>query len=44
MTKTTTRKGPTLLLVESRFVSFSEVNCEFKYDLATPRRSDGPEV
>ncbi len=38
------RKGTTLLLMESRFVSFSEVTRYFEYDLATPRRSDGPEV
>ncbi len=41
---TTPRKGTTLLLVESRSVSFSEVTRYFEYDLATPRRSDGPEV
>ncbi len=38
------QKGTVLLLVRAMFVSFSEVNSEFKYDLATPRRSDGPEV
>jgi hypothetical protein len=38
------QKGIILLLVESRWVSFSEVTGYFEYDLATPRRSDGPEV
>jgi hypothetical protein len=38
------RKGTALLLVESRWVSFSELTRYFEYDLATPRRSDGPEV
>jgi hypothetical protein len=38
------RKGTDLLLVESRLLSFSEVARYFEYALATPRRSDGPEV
>jgi hypothetical protein len=41
---TTLLKGTTLLLVESRIVSFFELMRYFEYDLATPRRSDGPEV
>ncbi len=37
-------KGAVLLLVGSTSLSFSEPIRDFEYDLATPRRSDGPEV
>jgi len=41
---TALRKGTLLLLVGSNLISFFEVTRDFEYDLATPRRSDGPEV
>jgi hypothetical protein len=41
---TPSQKGTDSLFVESGLVSFSELTRYFEYDLATPRRSDGPEV